>query len=342
MMARLIIARAICLLLLVFALPAEAHKLAPALFKLSEIASPEADRHAFDVTWRYAKQAGASLQVVEPEGCERHAERLFDSGTAWHWQWQLQCPAEALQQGRFEFVGLQQNRTAVLVDIARLSGASERRVVNEVQASYQLPEGLLGGESSPFSLVGSYLLLGIEHILSGADHLLFVLGLYLLLMNLRRFVVLVTAFTLGHSLTLALVALDLVVLPTRWVEVLIAITLVWLALDVLQQRGVIKQYPYVVSLLFGLIHGGGFGNALLEIGLPQADTIKALLGFNLGVELGQIAFILVVVAVLRLLDRLQRRASMLRKISGRMPWQTTFCYVLGSVSVCWCLERLFL
>ncbi len=159
---------------------------------------------------------------------------------------------------------------------------------------------LLPNEVSTLSVLRDYLALGVEHILGGIDHLLFVACLVMIAGTIRRTIVTVTGFTLAHSVTLSLAALDLVRLPTPPVEAAIALSIVLLARELaLGRRDTLTwRRPIVVAALFGLLHGFGFASALREIGLPQSEIPTALLAFNLGVELGQIAFVIVLMAAL--------------------------------------------
>ena len=158
------------------------------------------------------------------------------------------------------------------------------------QTTYIVPK-----EPSRWQVVKLYTKLGIEHILIGIDHLLFVLGLLLLVNGFRLLIQTITAFTLAHSITLALSALDLVHIPQAPVEAVIALSIVFLAREYLMvlrgQDSLTARYPWIVAFSFGLLHGFGFAGVLQEIGLPQQDVPLALLTFNLGVEIGQLIFI---------------------------------------------------
>jgi hydrogenase/urease accessory protein HupE len=178
----------------------------------------------------------------------------------------------------------------------------------------------------------TYLLLGVEHILLGFDHLLFVLGLVLLIRRPRAVVVTVTAFTLAHSLTLAATTLGLVMVARKPVEVCIALSIVFLAREIVRQReSLARRLPALVALVFGLLHGFGFAAALAEIGLPEGEIPPALLAFNLGVEAGQLLVVAGAMAVLALVARL--RAPLLP------PLRLAAGYALGVVASAWLIER---
>lgn len=201
------------------------------------------------------------------------------------------------------------------------------------------PETHLLGPASPSLTVGAgdghdtviadYLRLGVEHILLGVDHLLFVLGLLLLIRRLRALLLAITAFTAAHSITLALSTLDIVRLPSAPVEAVIALSIVLLAAEYLRGRtdSMLSRRPWMVAFGFGLLHGFGFASVLAEIGLPADQVPLALLLFNVGVELGQLAFIAVSLLVIRRLCGL------------RWPLMLA-AYVMGGWATCWLIERI--
>jgi hydrogenase/urease accessory protein HupE len=177
-----------------------------------------------------------------------------------------------------------------------------------------------------------YCELGIEHILTGFDHLLFVVALMLLVRGRRLLLATVTAFTLAHSLSLASTVLGLVHLPPPPVEAAIALSIVLVCAECLRPNdSLTRRAPWLVAFAFGLLHGLGFASALLEIGLPESHVPLALLCFNLGVELGQLAVIALVTALTALGGRLGWRRAWLRP---------SLVYIMGSVAACWTLERL--
>jgi len=195
---------------------------------------------------------------------------------------------------------------------------------------------LRAGAGSVGPLAGRYLRLGTEHILLGIDHLLFVLGLMLLVRGLGSLVKTVTAFTVAHSITLGAAVLGYVPVDRAPVEAAIALSIVLLAREIVVGRQgrvhLVHRRPWVVSFVFGLLHGLGFAGALGAIGLRAADIPGALLFFNLGVEVGQVAFIVAVLAV----------ARVLRALPG-VPaprWEPVLGYALGALSMLWFFQRL--
>jgi hydrogenase/urease accessory protein HupE len=186
-----------------------------------------------------------------------------------------------------------------------------------------------------------YVVLGVEHIWLGFDHLLFVACLVWIAGHWRRVVATVTGFTVGHSITLAAAALDLVSVPVRTIEVLIALSILLLAVELARGRSdtTTWRYPLAVSSGFGLLHGFGFAAVLKEVGLPQDGLLSALLGFNLGIELGQLAFVAALMAAgallaraLRFLPDYDRHAALPRLVSA---------YIIGITASYWMLQRAF-
>jgi hydrogenase/urease accessory protein HupE len=193
----------------------------------------------------------------------------------------------------------------------------------------------LQGKSSRFDLFRSYLILGIEHILSGYDHLLFVLSLVLLAQSTKRLLFAVTAFTLAHSITLASAILGLVNLPALFVEAMIALSILFLARELLTpQKTLTKQHLSIIAFIFGLLHGFGFSNVLKSIGLPQDELALSLFAFNVGIEIGQLLFIVAVIALLWLLKRLYKGS--LEKL------QKVIVYAIGITAAFWFIERVVL
>jgi hypothetical protein len=198
------------------------------------------------------------------------------------------------------------------------------------RASFVVPEAASG-----WDVAVAYLALGVEHILGGVDHLLFVLALLLLVRGFTLLLKTITAFTVAHSLTLALAALGVLNVPGAPVEAVIALSILFLASEIVRTRGgqigLTARYPWVVAFTFGLLHGLGFAGALAEVGLPQSAIPLALLFFNVGVEVGQLLF---VGASLVVVDLIRRPRFTWPAWSWRLP-----AYGIGSVAAFWCAER---
>jgi hypothetical protein len=221
------------------------------------------------------------------------------------------------------FEGLDEQRAPVAVAVRWLDGTSVEVMVEPDDPTVALAP-------SAGRLVSSWIELGVEHIFGGLDHVAFVLGLLLVVgaSNLRRLVATITAFTLAHSVTLALAVLGLLTLPSAPVEATIAASVVLVAREGTHDADTItRRAPWAVALVFGLVHGLGFAGALTETALPQANLGFALLGFNLGVELGQLAIIFAVIATVRLLPPSTHRL--------RIP----ACYTIGLLGAWWLIDR---
>lgn len=195
---------------------------------------------------------------------------------------------------------------------------------------------LKAGAGSWTTLAGHYLIIGAEHILFGIDHLLFVLGLLLLMRGFWKLVQTVTSFTIAHSITLAFAVLGIVPAPGAPVEVLIALSIAFLAREIIMgQRGqttLVHRRPWLVAFAFGLLHGFGFAGALGELGLSDADIPLALLFFNIGVELGQVGFICVLLAAYYAIQRAGK--GMMSSVERGLA------YGLGAIAIYWFIERL--
>jgi hypothetical protein len=224
--------------------------------------------------------------------------------------------------------GLGANQASAIVMVNLLDGRQYQQVLDTEQ-----PEFVVPAESTAGDVVGDYTWLGIEHIWTGFDHLMFVFGLLLLVGGGARLLWTITAFTVGHSITLSLVALGYFDYPVALVEFAIALSIFVLAVELtrIEKHDVLWRNPWWLAGGFGLLHGMGFAGALAETGLPQDNVPLALLFFNVGIELGQIAFILIVLAVWYVIKR------------PLASWQDRLfpvpVYVLGALSAMWCIER---
>jgi HupE / UreJ protein len=211
-----------------------------------------------------------------------------------------------------------------------LDGSESNTLVHPSQAWVTIT-----GAPGLFSVAGSYTLLGVEHIGFGIDHLLFVLALLIITNGTIPLLKTVTAFTVAHSITLALATLGFVQVPSEPVEATIALSIVFVAFEIIRRRegenGITSRAPWIVAFIFGLLHGFGFAGALSEVGLPQNHIPAALFFFNVGVELGQIAFITVVLTLI----------AVVRRIPLRLPrWAELIPpYAIGSIAMFWVIQR---
>jgi len=225
-----------------------------------------------------------------------------------------------------------------LVRVTRLSGEKYSLV-----ASPEEDEVILPRSESFASVARDYLALGVRHILEGYDHLLFLVCLMLIAGTGRRILITITGFTLAHSVTLALSALDIIHVPVAPVEAAIALSIVFLALEIVRGNpaSLSYRYPIAVSSSFGLLHGFGFAAVLGETGLPQTEISAALLFFNLGVELGQLIFVVGTILVYQLARFAARTIAGTDLSLDRLrPWEVPAAYAVGILASFWMIQRM--
>lgn len=306
---------------------ARAHELRPAYLELHELGP---DR--WSVLWKVPARDELRLSIAprfddrcRPEG----TPITYRQADAWADRWTLVC-AGSLSGTSVRIERLDATSTDVLVRVVRADGS-----VQTTRATSSAPSFVVEASPERWGVAVTYLRLGVEHILGGVDHLLFVFGLLLLVSGWRRVVGTITAFTVAHSLTLAAATLGWVHVPQAPVEAVITLSIVFIAAEVVHARegrpGLAQQWPWLVAFIFGLLHGLGFAGALREMGLPSRAIPLALLFFNFGVELGQLAFVLLVVAMRRSLRDALRR---LPEGAWRVP-----TYAIGGLAAFWVLER---
>jgi hydrogenase/urease accessory protein HupE len=316
---------------LVHAPPAIGHEARPAYLEIEQTAP---DR--YDLLWRTPVLSGMRLPVALrlPDGVRDvtapSSRELSDSLVE---RRVIDDGAGALAGGRIEFAGLQATITDVLVRVQLLDGTHSTTLVRSSQPWVRI--AVAGG---PFAVAGAYLVHGVEHILFGFDHLLFVLALILIVPNRRVLLWTITAFTVAHSMTLALATLGVVRVPGPPVEASIALSILLLASEIVHvQNGrpsLTAQWPWLVAFSFGLLHGFGFAGALQSLGLPRGDIPLALFSFNVGVEVGQLVFIASVAAVLGLARRIRLPGWV-----HRHPMRAA-AYAVGCLAAFWMFERL--
>jgi len=235
--------------------------------------------------------------------------------------------------------GLSAASTDVLVRVESLAGAIQTERLSPTRTTFVVQATPGAGE-----VAATYLRLGVEHILFGFDHLLFVLALVILVRDLRRVAVTVTAFTIAHSITLAAATLGLVNVPGPPVEATIALSIMLVSVEILNARrgksSLTTRLPWLVAFSFGLLHGFGFAGALAEVGLPQHAIPVALLFFNLGVEIGQLAFVAAVLTVgglFRTAIALRLEPALIQRAVNRLD--VIAAYAIGTVAAFWLIER---
>jgi len=319
-------------LLLVLVLLAGAGSVHADVFRPAYLELRESGQDRYQVMWKVPVLGDTRLgvQVVFPDGTTQLTppQRVF-TGSAYVERWQVaRAGGFAGQTLRIE--GIERGVSDVIVRLERADGSSQvERLLP------QRPQFVVLAASGAIEVAGSYLALGVQHILGGVDHLLFVLALLLIVRGGRRIFMTVTAFTVAHSITLVAATLGWLRIPAPPVEALIALSIVFVAAEAVRglrgKPGLTARAPWVVAFSFGLLHGLGFASALAEVGLPQTAIPLALFTFNVGVEIGQLLFIAAVLA---------GRAAL---VHARMPlpqWVRVLpAYGIGTLAMFWVLER---
>jgi hydrogenase/urease accessory protein HupE len=270
----------------------------------------------------YVRFPADTVALSEPRG-------VFVGG-AYVERWRIERPGGLAGQ-TVRIDGLAGGGTDVIVRVERLDGTSQTERLLPERSEFVVTASAGSGE-----VARSYLRLGTGHILGGTDHLLFVLALLLIVRGGLRIFATITAFTVAHSVTLAAATLGLVHVPGPPVEATIALSIVFVAAEVVHglrgREGVTARAPWLVAFSFGLLHGLGFAGALAEVGLPERAIPLALLFFNVGVELGQLLFVAAVLAA----------GALLRRLAPRWPRWAHYApaYAIGSVAGFWTLERI--
>jgi hydrogenase/urease accessory protein HupE len=310
---------------------ASAHDARPAYLQIQEITPGR-----YDVLWRIPVLSGMRLPVamklpdVMRDVTEPAVRELSDSIVE---RQLVEADKDALEDARIEFPGLQATITDVLVRVELLDGTHSTILVRPTKPYFEF-----SAAPDLLTVFGSYLVHGFDHILLGFDHLLFVLALILIVRSTRVLIWTITAFTLAHSITLALATLDVVQVPGPPVEAAIALSILLLASEIVRVRrgepSLTATRPWLVAFTFGLLHGFGFAGALTAVGLPAGDIPLALFAFNLGVELGQLAFIFAVLGVIRLARRLGLPSTIDHYA------QPVAAHAIGILAAFWFFERL--
>ena len=351
----------IALGLLALLTPCFAHWSSPGYLELEQ-----QEQNTYAVLWKVPTQTGRPLEltpVLPPHCTETTPVNAYRVGTAIIHRWIMHCAGGLIEQ-TISIDGLPNSLTDVLVRINRLDGTTQTVRLTANDASFVV---LQSPGWSDIAL--TYLVLGVEHILSGIDHLLFVLALLIIVSGWRRLVATITAFTLAHSLTLGAATLGFVYVPRPPVEAAIALSILFLAVEIVhaqlwsnprytptRQQAQIRadsltagnpphsaigmqgyqsltfEWPWLVAFTFGLLHGFGFAGALTEVGLPQNAIPLALLFFNLGVEVGQLLFVVAFLIFSWMLGDAVHKHS---------RWvQITAAYAIGAVAAYWTIERI--
>ncbi len=317
----------LCSVLALFCGTAQAHPLAPAVLELRESASGRVD-----VIWKtpLLRAPGATAEPVLPVWCQAIDGPAFAADDlSVRRRWTVDCGSRGLVGGEVGVRALETMKSGAFVRITKADGSLIQGIVSADRPLLTVPE-----RARVSDVVGDYVVFGVHHILAGPDHLLFVFGLLLLARSWRRVLQTVTAFTVGHSITLSVAVLGIAVVPQRPAELAIALTVFALAVELSrepQAASLMRRFSWGMAIAFGLLHGLGFAAALRETGLPAGAIPLALFSFNVGIELGQVLFVLAVGALWWALRRLP--------IALPVWVQRVPVYVMGSLAALWCFER---
>lgn len=317
-------------LLLVLQSAGLAHELRPGFLEISQVGA-----ETFDVRFKVPARGDMrlGLYVQLPDECSNtQPARTERTEGAFLEQLVADCSG-GLAGRRISINGLSGTFTEVIVRVELSDG-----LVQATRLTPDQPSFIVDAAPTWLDTARTYFMLGVEHILTGIDHLLFVLALLLLVRNTWMLVKVITAFTVAHSVTLAVAALDIAHIPQAPVEAVIALSIMFVAAETLRQtRGesdLASKAPWVIAFAFGLLHGLGFGGALREIGLPQSDVPLALLTFNLEVEAGQLLFVAAVLGLKAVIDRL---------LALNLSWsRSVLGYGIGSLAAVWFVQRVAL
>lgn len=308
------------------------HEMRPAYLEITEI-QPE----LYDVYWKVpAKVVGGrlSLDLVFDDQVKVEGEPagMFIDGAHVE-RTRVICPG-GLPGTTVTIEGLSSTMTDVLLRFKDLEGVENTHRLTPENPSYEIKE-----TPGTWDVAWTYLVLGVEHILLGIDHLLFVLALLILVDGKRKLLATITAFTLSHSITLALATLGFVNMPGPPVEAVIALSIVFVAAEIIRgyqgNPGLSQRWPWSVAFVFGLLHGFGFAGALSDVGLPQQSIPMALFTFNVGVEVGQLIFVAIVLVVMWVASWCGRKFHV---SAPSWAWRVP-PYAIGAVAAFWMIER---
>lgn len=308
-----------------------AHPLAPALLELVE-----AGDSSYALLWRtsVSRAQGATVQPQLPADCKPVAAPRVSSeeNQSLVQRWEVAC-AQPLTGRTLQISGLERSGINVILRYVARKGSVTTTLLDAAQPSFTVPDSI----ATP-PVARAYFALGVEHLLFGFDHVLLVLGLVLLVRRIRPLVWTITAFTLGHSVTLALATLGIVNINQALTELGIAISILYLAVEILKPAtapSLLRRRPWLMASAFGLLHGLGFAGALAEVGLPQGEIPLALFAFNVGIEAGQLLLVALMLVVMAFARRLRLNASYgSKEITTLIP-----VYLMGSFAAFWCFER---
>jgi hydrogenase/urease accessory protein HupE len=308
---------------------ASAHEVRPAFLQITELSDGR-----YDILWKQPSQGMMAVRLIPhiSGGLLEGSPSAIETAPSFQIQiWRhVDAGAAGLDGRTLEIEGLRQTITDVLVSITLSNG-------DQIQESLLPQNPFLALHLRKNGLaVPTYLVLGMKHILTGADHLCFVVGLLLLVRDRIMLLKTITAFTLAHSITLAATTLHLIAVRPALIEALVALSILFVAVELVHfyrgREGLTVRFPWLIAFTFGLLHGSAFAGALAEIGLPPHAIPLSLLLFNVGVELGQISFLAVVLGIIWCLAHLPR------PLPAWTRWVPP--YAIGTFAAVWFLERI--
>lgn len=316
----------------------QAHEVRPGYLQIKQV-----DALTYDLLWKIPAKGDRriGLYVRLPGYCRNSETTSSFSGDAYIERWRTACEG-GLKDRTIVIDGLEATRTDVLARVEQSNGHTQT-----VRLTPSQPEFKVMGTAGPAAVVRTYFKLGVEHILLGFDHLLFVLALLFLVEGWRRLVATITAFTIAHSLTLAAATFGWVQVPQAPVEAVIALSIMFVAVEILHRHqgrtGIATRKPWIVAFVFGLLHGLGFAGALREVGLPDDAIPLALAFFNVGVEAGQLLFVATVFLLFRLVNQLmgRRGATAERSYLSGAAVTRPASYVIGTLAAFWLIQRTY-
>jgi hydrogenase/urease accessory protein HupE len=305
------------------------HEVRPALLEITERPAGH-----YDVLWKQPTSGALGVHLVPHLSGGLLEQTPTSSEAAPDFQisvWRnLDAGSQGLEGRTLQIEGLNRTITDVLVVITPIAGDSIQQILHPQDPDLTLHPHKTG------MAVPAYLILGTMHILTGVDHLFFVLGLILLVRSRLTLVKTITAFTVAHSITLAATTLQVIAVQPALIEALVALSILFVAVEVIHayrgENTLTARYPWLIAFVFGLLHGSAFASALVEIGLPPHAIAPALFLFNVGVELGQLLFIAGVLAI----------SFIVRKLPTQLPPWTRWVppYAIGAFAATWFFERL--
>ena len=303
-----------CLILLFLSSSVSAHEFNPAHLVINE-----KEDFKYDVTWMYPIRNLGPVSLSLPKDCESNSIEAFQESKYLTEKISMQCANPI--KGKSIFISGLSILNDALVTIKFLNGERFEGLVSLKDSKLTIPK-----EVQVFPT--GYFALGVEHLIGGPDHLLFVFGLLFVVFGWRNLLKTITAFTLAHSLTLGLSVFEIVNLPSITIEALIALTIIYLALEISEDRGK-DRTPWIMAFGFGLLHGFGFAGALGEIGIANEQLFLSLLFFNIGIEIGQLIMIPIFLIIIWLLQNIKLNFSV-TKLSS---------YAIGGMGSFWLIER---